>query len=256
MWEAVPSNRPAWAPSPERLPRRCPPRHRAPSYSTTGETLVCVSSTSGKVWYSADSSANWNTWVSAGSPPVIIHRPTLTQGIANDGTYNYGISNTALYQVTTRTGTLLRRTAMPLLSAAATIWDLARPIMGSSMCLVPQIPSTELAHVGLFNTSTLSFIKVVNLAHLGFFPPTANQINIAAVTVNPDAGLLSVLSYGPYGGPAATGASVFTYSLTTFAYKGSFQASGNPTIYNQGISYYKATIIMHMTTHQSVQPHQ
>jgi len=206
--------------------------------STTGETLVCVSSASGKVWYSGDSNANWNNWVSASSPPVIIHRPTLTQGIANDGTYYYGISNTALYKYDTNWKLIATNG-----NAAA---QCGGNHMGSGsayngVLYVPctaDPPAQELAHVGLFNTSTLSFIKAVNLAHLGFFAPTADQINIAAVTVNPDAGLLAALSYGPYGSTAAAGASVFTYSLTTFAYKGSFQASSNPTIYNQGISYY------------------
>jgi len=207
--------------------------------STTGETLVCVSSTSGKVWYSADSSANWTNWVSAGSPPVIIHRPELTQGIANDGTYYYGISNTALYKYDANWNLIMTND-----NAAA---ECGGNHMGSGdtyngVLYVPctaDPPAQELAHVGLFDTSTLSFIKMVDLAHVaGFSPPTADQINIAGVTVNPDAGLLAVLSYGPYGSTAATGASVFKYSLTTFAYKGSFQASGNPTIHNQGMSYY------------------
>jgi hypothetical protein len=79
---------------------------------------------------------------------------------------------------------------------------------------------------------------MVDLAGAGFFRPNAVQINIAAVAVNPDAGLLAAISFGPAGSTAVTGASVFKYDLTTFAYKGSFKASGNPTIYNQGISYY------------------
>jgi hypothetical protein len=33
------------------------------------DALVCVSSTSGNVWWSGDSLANWNLWYSIGSPP-------------------------------------------------------------------------------------------------------------------------------------------------------------------------------------------
>jgi hypothetical protein len=33
------------------------------------DTLVCVSSTSGNVWWSGDAVGNWNYWTSAGSPP-------------------------------------------------------------------------------------------------------------------------------------------------------------------------------------------
>jgi len=54
----LPLNRLAGASSAEDLPRRCPPRHRAPSFSPLAKTLVCVSSTSGNVWFSADSLAN------------------------------------------------------------------------------------------------------------------------------------------------------------------------------------------------------
>jgi hypothetical protein len=79
---------------------------------------------------------------------------------------------------------------------------------------------------------------MVNLATVAGSPPTADQMNIGGVGVNPDAGLLLGLSFGPYGGAALTNASVFTFNLTTFAYEGSFQASDNPTIANQGISYY------------------
>jgi hypothetical protein len=171
---------------------------------------------------------------------VIIYRPTLTQGITYDGTYYYGISSTALYKYDANWNLI------------ATNGNAAAQCGGNHMgggsiyngvLYVPctaDPPAQPLAHVGLFSASTLSFIKVVDLAGAGlpFFPPTAVQINIAAVAVNPDARLLAALSFGPAGSTAVTGASVFTYDLTTFAYKGSFQASGNPTIYNQGISYY------------------
>jgi hypothetical protein len=36
---------------------------------TNDHTMVCFSSTSGNVWWSADSLNNWNYWYSAGSPP-------------------------------------------------------------------------------------------------------------------------------------------------------------------------------------------
>jgi hypothetical protein len=171
---------------------------------------------------------------------VIIYRPTLTQGITYDGKYYYGISSTGLYKYDANWNLI------------ATNGNAAAQCGGNHMgggsiyngvLYVPctaDPPAQPLAHVGLFSASTLSFIKVVDLAGAGlpFFPPTAVQINIAAVAVNPDAGLLAVCSFGPAGSTAKTGASVFTYNLTTFAYKGSFQASGNPTIYNQGISYY------------------
>ena len=63
-------------------------------------------------------------------------------------------------------------------------------------------------------------------------------MNIGAVGVNPDAGLLLGLQFGPYGSTTPIPAEVYTFNLTTFAYEGYIQASNFSTIYNQGISYY------------------
>ena len=205
---------------------------------STGQTLVCVSSTSGNVWFSADSLANWKDWGSAADPPVVIHRPELSQGIANDGTYNYGMSTTALYKydsnwnLITTNGNAATRCGGNHIGSGGTYNGVLYVLCTENA------PAPELAHVGLFRTSDLSFIKMVNLATVAGSPPTADQMNIGGVGVNPDAGLLLGLSFGPYGGAALTNASVFTFNLTTFAYEGSFQASDNPTIANQGISYY------------------
>jgi hypothetical protein len=205
---------------------------------STGQTLVCVSSTSGNVWFSADSLANWKDWGSAADPPVVIHRPELSQGIANDGTYNYGMSTTALYKydsnwnLITTNGNAATRCGGNHIGSGGTYNGVLYVLCTENA------PAPELAHVGLFRTSDLSFIKMVNLATVAGSPPTADQMNIGGVGVNPDAGLLLGLSFGPYGGAALTNASVFTFNLTTFAYEGSVQASDNPTIANQGISYY------------------
>ena len=95
---------------------------------------------------------------------MIIHRPTLTQGIAYDGTYYYGISSTALYKYDANWNLIATNG-----NAAA---QCGGNHMGSGsiyngVLYVPctaDPPAQQLAHVGLFNTSTLSFIKVVNLA--------------------------------------------------------------------------------------------
>jgi len=55
--------------------------------------------------------------------------------------------------------------------------------------------------VGLFRTSDLSFIKMVNLATVAGSPPTADQMNIGGVGVNPDAGSFRTIIW-PYGGAA------------------------------------------------------
>ena len=205
---------------------------------STGQTLVCVSSTSGNVWFSANSLANWKDWESAADPPVVIHRPELSQGIANDGTYNYGMSTTALYKydanwkLITTNGNAATQCGGNHMGSGGTYNGVLYVICTENS------PAPELAHVGLFHTSDLSFIKMVNLTTVAGNPPTADQMNIGGVGVNPDAGLLLGLSFGPYGGSALTNASVYTFNLTTFAYEGSFQASDHPTIYNQGISYY------------------
>jgi hypothetical protein len=204
---------------------------------STGQTMVCVRSISGNVWYSADSLANWKNWGSAGSPPVIIHLPELTQGIANDGTYNYGISNTALYKYDANWN-LIKTNGQAAAQCGGNHMGAGEIYNGTLYVLCTEnSPAPELAHVGLFNTSNLSFIKMVDLAN-ETGAPTADQMNIGSVGVNPDAGLLLGLSFGPYGSTAVTNASVFRFNLTTFAYEGSFNASDNPTIYNQGISYY------------------
>jgi hypothetical protein len=203
----------------------------------TGETMVCVSSTSGKVWYSVDSLANWKDWGSAGSPPVI-SRPGVTQGIANDGSYNYGISNTALYKYDANWN-LVTSNGNAAAQCGGNHMGSGDTYNGTLYVLCTENPpAPELARVGLFNTSNLRFIKMVDLTNVTGSPPTAEEMNIGGVGVNPDAGLLLGLSFGPYGSTAVTNASVFTFNLTTFAYEGSFQASGNPTVYNQGISYY------------------
>ncbi len=202
-------------------------------------TLVCVSSTSGNVWYSADSRANWKDWGSAGTPLVInaTYRPELTQGIATDGTYNYGISNNVLYKYDANWNLIMAN------------GDAAAQCGGNHMgggeiyngtlyvLCTEDSPAPELAHVGLFNTSNLSLIKMVDLAKVAR-APTADQMNIGAAGVNPDAGLLLGLQFGPYGGSTLTPAVVYTFNLTTFAYEGHIQASNFSTIYNQGISYY------------------
>ncbi len=203
-------------------------------------TLVCVTSTSGNVWYSADSLANWKDWGSAGTAPVIntTYQPLLTQGIANDGKYNYGISNLALYKYDANWNLIMTN------GNAAT--QCGGNHMGAGetyngvlyVFCTENSPAPELAHVGLFNTSNLRFIKEVDLAKVAGNPPTADQMNIGAVGVNPDAGLLLGLQFGPYGGTSLANASVFKFNLTTFAYEGSFQASNFSTLGNQGISYY------------------
>ena len=205
--------------------------------SLTGGTLVCVSSTSGNAWYSTDSLANWKNWTSSGSPPVIAHRPELTQGIASDGTYNYGINDTALFKYDANWNLIvMNRNAAAQCGGnhmgAGAIYN------GTLYVLCTEdSPAPGLAHVGLFNTRDLSFIKMIDLASVRG-APTADQMNIGSVGVNPDAGLLLGLSFGPHGSTALTNASVFAFNLTTFAYQGYFQASDNPTTYNQGISYY------------------
>jgi len=205
---------------------------------TSGETLVCVSSTSGNVWYSADSLTNWTDWGSLGSPPVIIYRPELTQGIANDGTYNYGISNTALYKYDAKWN-LVTTNGNAAVQCGGNHLGAGEIYNGTLYVLCTEnSPAPELAYVGLFNTSHLSFIKRVDLTKVAGNPPTADQMNIGAVGVNPDAGLLLGLQFGPYNSTTPTPAEVYTFNLTTFAYQGSFQASNFSTIYNQGISYY------------------
>jgi hypothetical protein len=207
---------------------------------TSGETLVCVSSTSGNVWYSTDSLANWQDWGSAGTPPVIntTYLPELTQGIANDGTYNYGISNTALYKYDAN-WTLMTTNGQAAAQCGGNHMGAGEIYNGTLYVLCTEnSPAPELAYVGLFNTSHLSFIKRVDLTKVAGNPPTADQMNIGAVGVNPDAGLLLGLQFGPYNSTTPTPAEVYTFNLTTFAYQGSFQASNFSTIYNQGISYY------------------
>ena len=206
---------------------------------TSGETLVCVSSTSGNVWYSTDSLANWQDWGSAGTPPVIntTYLPELTQGIANDGTYNYGISNTALYKYDAN-WTLMTTNGQAAAQCGGNHMGAGEIYNGTLYVLCTEnSPAPELAYVGLFNTSHLSFIKRVDLTKVAGNPPTADQMNIGAVGVNPDAGLLLGLQFGPYGSTTPTPAEVFTFNLTTFAYEGHIQASNFSTIYNQGISY-------------------
>jgi hypothetical protein len=206
---------------------------------TSGETLVCVSSTSGNVWYSADSLANWKDWASAGTPPVIntTYLPALSQGIATDGTYNYGISNKALYKYDAN-WTLIMTNGQAAAQCGGNHMGAGEIYNGTLYVLCTEnSPAPELAHVGLFNTSNLSFIKMVDLAKVTG-APTADQMNIGAVGVNPDAGLLLGLQFGPYGSTTPTPAEVFTFNLTSFAYEGHIQASNFSTIYNQGISYY------------------
>jgi hypothetical protein len=204
----------------------------------TGQTLVCVSSTTGNVWYSADSLDNWKVWQSAGSPPVTTYQSEITQGIANDGTYNYAISNTALYKCDANWNVIMTNGQAAAQCGGNHFGP--GPVHNGILYVLctEDPPAPELAHLGLFNASNLSFLSVVNLTNVTGNPPTADQMNIGGVAVNPDAGLLAVLSYGPYGSTAVTNAPVFTFNLTTFAYEGSFQASNHPTIYNQGICYY------------------
>ena len=166
-------------------------------------TLVCVSSTSGNVWYSADSLANWKDWGSAGTPPVTnaTYRPELTQGIANDGTYNYGISNKALYKYDANWN-LIMTNGNAAAQCGGNHMGAGEIYNGTLYVLCTEnSPAPELAYVGLFNTSHLSFIKRVDLTKVAGNPPTADQMNIGAVGVNPDAGLLLGLQFGPYGIP-------------------------------------------------------
>ncbi|MGA2885622.1 MAG: hypothetical protein ABSE80_10765 [Halobacteriota archaeon] len=203
-------------------------------------TLVCVTSTSRNVWYSADSLANWHDWGSAGTPAVInaTYRPELTQGIATDGTYNYGISNYALYKYDANWN-LIMTNGQAAAQCGGNHIGAGEIYNGTLYVLCTEnSPAPELAYVGLFNTSHLSFIKRVDLTKVAGNPPTAAQMNIGAVGVNPDAGLLLGLQFGPYGSTTPTPAEVFTFNLTTFAYEGHIQASNFSTIYNQGISYY------------------
>jgi hypothetical protein len=207
---------------------------------TSGETLVCVSSTSGNVWYSADSLANWKDWGSAGTPPVIntTYHPELTQGIATDGTYNYGISNTALYKYDAN-WTLIMTNGNAAAQCGGNHMGAGTIYNGTLYVICTEdSPAPELAYVGLFNTSHLSVIKRVDLTKVAGNPPAADQMNIGAVGVNPDAGLLLGLQFGPYGSTTPSPAEVFTFNLTSFAYEGHIQASNFSTIYNQGISYY------------------
>jgi hypothetical protein len=159
------------------------------------------------------------------------YHPELTQGIATDGTYNYGISNTALYKYDAN-WTLIMTNGNAAAQCGGNHMGAGTIYNGTLYVICTEdSPAPELAYVGLFNTSHLSVIKRVDLTKVAGNPPAADQMNIGAVGVNPDAGLLLGLQFGPYGGSTPTPAEVYTFNLTTFAYEGYIQASNFSTIY-------------------------
>jgi hypothetical protein len=212
------------------------------------QLLVCVCSASGNVWYSMrDALGNWEQWDSPGSPPFF--NPKLTQGIANDGKYNYVIGNVTLYKYDANWNLLASN---PRAGSAVgcdhfgdgDVYNGILYVFGTTL----DSPQAEL--IGLFNVSDLSYIKTINLTQVSGNPPKWNQLNIGGVGVDPDNGNILCVQFGVAGSIVPANVIVFKFDLNTFAYKGYVQGS-TPLIYNQGISYYNGRYYFSTSDHNN-----
>ena len=170
----------------------------------------------------------------------IMHIPYLTQGIANDGTYNYGISNGALYKYDKNWNLI----AQNLNSAAQTgsthqgDGEYYNGKLYIFTCADTTIQTKQL--VGVFNASDLSYIETFNLVDPARGNPySVTQMNIGGCGVDAENGYLLGVQFGVSGVVDPTYVRVFRFDINTFDYVDYIDGKNLAyTIYNQGISSY------------------
>jgi hypothetical protein len=190
--------------------------------------LVCVSSTNGTIWYDvSNASGNWEQWYSAGSPPY--DNPALTQGIANDGTYNYVINNTALFKYTANWNLVASNTNAAAEAGGVHMGD--GDVYKGIIYVLNEAPANmwPVCYMARFYASNLSVIDYIPITSVGGNPPGYYTVNAAGEGVNYRDNFLLIVSY--------QNGSVYKYNLTTLDYVGVTTPSYNLTT-SQGVSYY------------------
>ena len=152
------------------------------------------------------------------------------QGLAYDGTYYYYITQTGIskYDSNWNLVTANPNAAGQCGSGVDHMGDGA--VYNGVLYAIAVDDSTNAAYLGMWETSNLNFIRSVNLADVPGNPPIEASSSASAVTVNPSANALAVVSYGEQG-------TIYLYDLTTFAYKGAISPS-HTMWRSEGIDYY------------------
>jgi len=152
------------------------------------------------------------------------------QGLAYDGTYYYYITQTGIskYDSNWNLVTANPNAAGQCGSGVDHMGDGA--VYNGVLYAIAVDDSTNAAYLGMWETSNLNFIRSVNLADVPGNPPIEASSSASAVTVNPSANALAVVSYGEQG-------TIYLYDLTTFAYKGAISPS-HTMWRSEGFDYY------------------
>jgi hypothetical protein len=163
----------------------------------------------------------WSPWTSVGGGVDT----GLTQGIANDGTYNYGISNTEIYKYDANWTEIAANWNAGAQVGVGHLGDACtyNGVLYIAACNWVSCSNWDDSRIGEWNTSNLSF--------KGYIDVSAQHFDAAGCGVDTADGYLWICSYCNAGG------TYYKYNLSDFSYAGSITPS--PTFnYVQGIKYY------------------
>jgi hypothetical protein len=167
----------------------------------------------------------WSPWTSVGGGVDA----GLTQGIANDGTYNYGISNTAIYKYDADWNEIAANTNAGTQVGVGHLGDgcVYNGVLYIAACDWASCGDWSNSRIGEWNTSDLSF--------KGYIDISAQHFDAAGCSVDTADGYLWVCSYcnavGTY----------YAYKLSDFSYAGSMSPSPSFNCV-QGIEYFGGSL--------------
>jgi hypothetical protein len=180
-----------------------------------------VRGTDGAVWQKSYYNGGWSAWRSAGGGIDT----GLNQGIANDGTYNYGITTTGVYKYDANWGQIAANQKAGAQVGVNHLGDgcVYNGVLYVAACDWAGCGSWGNSRIGKWNTSDLSYIGYVDIS--------AQNFDAAGCSIDTTDGYLWVCSFCNADG------TYYKYNLSDLSYVGSITPSPAFT-YVQGIEYY------------------
>ena len=186
----------------------------------SGVIDVFVRGTDNGLWQKTYNGA-WSGWVSVGGGVDT----GLTQGIANDGTHNYGISKTGIYKYDADWTEIAANTNAGAQVGVDHLGD------GCVYNGVLYIAACDWASCGSFGDSRIGEWNTSDLSFKGYIDISAQHFDAAGCGVDTADGYLWVCSYCNANG------TYYIYNLSNFSYVGAI--TPRPTFNGvQGIKYY------------------
>jgi hypothetical protein len=207
----------------------------SPGATSRGSGIIdaFVRGTDGALWETSYNSGRWSAWRSIGGGVDT----GLNQGIANDGTYNYGITTTALYKYDANWNQIAANTNAGAQVGVNHLGD------GCVHNGVLYVAACDWASCGSFGNSRIGKWNTADLSYIGYVDISAQHFDAAGCSIDTADGFLWVGSYCNADGTyykynmldLSPGGSVM--QSPAFIYAGSITPS--PAFrYVQGIEYY------------------